>query len=110
MRTVAEWSETAEQAFGPYREARRAFAIAKADYERKRLTVKAQSTEKSQAARDNEAEVAARDEKVALIHAESALDIAETYLKLAQNEMVAAMSEQKYMGRQDGGTDWGDGW
>jgi hypothetical protein len=42
-----------------------------------------------------------------LIRAESVLDITETYLKLAQNEMVAAMSVQKYMGNQDGGTDWG---
>jgi hypothetical protein len=107
MRTVDEWSEIAESAYDDFKEARRVFANAKADYEHKRLTVKAQSDAASQAARDSEAEVAARVEKVALIRAESVLDITETYLKLAQNEMVAAMSVRKYMGNQDGGTDWG---
>lgn len=107
MRTVDEWSEIAEHAYDDFKEARRVFTNAKADYEHKRLTVKAQSEEKSQAARDGESEVAARVEKVALVRAEGALDIAETYLKLAQNEMVAAMSIQKHHGRQDGGTDWG---
>lgn len=105
MRTVDEWSEIAESAYDDFKEARRLFANAKADYEHKRLTVKAQSEAKSQAARDSEAEVAARAEKVALIRAESVLDISETYLKLAQNEMVAAMSFQKFAGKIDGG-DW----
>jgi head-tail adaptor len=41
MRTVDEWSEIAESAYDDFKEARRVFANAKADYEHKRLTVKA---------------------------------------------------------------------
>ena len=105
MRTVDEWSEIAEDAFDDFKEARRVFTNAKADYEHKRLTFKARNAveAKSQAALDSKAEEFARDEKVALIRAEGSLDVAETYLKLAQNEMVAAMSVQKHQGKQDGG-------
>lgn len=110
MRTVSEWSEEADAAFAAFVEARRKFGNAKADYLQRSLTVKAQSKASSQAARDSEAEVAAKDQRVALENATTDLDIAETWLKLCQNEMVAAMSVQKYMGKQDGGTEWGEGW
>ncbi len=106
MRTVDEWSDIAEAAFTELQEARRIHTEAKADYEFMRLNAKALSNADSQAARDAEAEVAARAEKVALIRAQGALDLAKTAAEHAQDQMVKAMSDRKWTGRQDGGGDF----
>jgi hypothetical protein len=106
--TVPELMDALEKAYDTYADARHALGEAKADYERVRLGAIAKSTEKSAAAKHAEADVLAMEQRQKLTRAEAMHEITQTHVRVLLGELVAAQSQQKYAGKIDGGTDWGN--
>lgn len=105
MATVPELMSALEVAYDEFASARMAHAKSKANYERARLGALARSEEKSQAARQSEADIAAIEERTKLLRAEALAEITKVHVTVLLGELVAAQSLAKFAGKIDGG-DW----
>ncbi len=97
-----EIMELLELAYDAYAEARFQHGNAEADHKRVYLQALAKSKLPSDAAKRTEAEVAASDQKQALIRAETMSEITSTHVRVLLGELVAAQSVAKYTAGADG--------
>lgn len=95
--------DAAEVADSEYRVAVLGAATARADYELEYHRALAVAEGSSQAARDKYAEAVAYDAKRAHIIAEAGEKAAKVHVQVLLGLMVAAQSQQKFAGMQDGG-------
>jgi hypothetical protein len=110
VRTVSELMADAEKADDAYADAVRDMAQARADYELAFYTAMAKSPDKAVSARKQFAEQAAAEQHRAFLLADAQEQAARTHVRVLLGLLVAAQSVQKHAGKQDGGTDWGEGW
>lgn len=103
---MAELMAAAEHADDDYREAVGAAARAKADHERHFWTARVECEGKSEWARREHAESVSHDQREAMLIADAAEKAAKVHVQTVLGRLVAAQSEQKFKGAQDGGTTW----
>lgn len=108
--SLSDLMADAEKASDLYSTAVVEAAQARADYELRYYKALAGCPEKSVAARKEYAEREANDEHRAFLLAEAREKAARTHVSVLLGLLVAKQSEQKFAGKQDGGTDWGDDW
>jgi hypothetical protein len=110
MRTVSELMADAEKADDAYADAVRDMARARADYELAYYSAMAKSGTSSVSGRKQFAEEAASEQHRAFLLADAQEQAARTHVRVLLGLLVAAQSVQKHAGKQDGGTEWGEGW
>ena len=108
MSSLADLMRAAEQADSDYRQAVVGAANARADYESAYLSALVLADGTSQAQREKQAEAEAFEQRAAHLLAEAQEKAARTHVQVLLGLMVAAQSQQKFAGKLDGGTSWGD--